>query len=228
MPRIRHVHDLFDQEGATQVIWVWSPNVINPVPTVRLKPYWPGEEYVDWVGVIGYYARTGPSTFSTLYGPTTTQIRAFTKKPAIIAETAAEAGQRTGRHHRPFQGDGRTRRRDRLRLVQLRQGSGLAHHQRSGHDAHLPRAGRRLPLRIRCDQAMSSRQPQPPQEHQQQYQEYQQESYGQDSYAWPPQQQTYPPYYETYDPYAEPFRPLRAPENPVRTTGTGARTRNRT
>ncbi|MFC9639170.1 glycoside hydrolase family 26 protein [Streptomyces mirabilis] len=90
----RHVHDLFDQEGATQVIWVWSPNVINPVPTVRLKPYWPGEEYVDWVGVIGYYAHTGPSTFSTLYGPTTTQIRAFTKKPVIIAETAAEAGQR--------------------------------------------------------------------------------------------------------------------------------------
>lgn len=90
----RHVHDLFDQEGATQVIWVWSPNVINPVPNVRLKPYWPGEEYVDWVGVIGYFARYGPSTYRTLYGPTASQIRAFTKKPMIIAETAAEAGER--------------------------------------------------------------------------------------------------------------------------------------
>lgn len=68
---------------------------------------------------------------------------------------------------------------------------------------------------------MSSRQPQPPQEHQQQYQqyqEYQQESYGQDSYAWPPQQQTYPPYYETYDPYAEPSAPS-SPGTPVRATG---------
>jgi len=80
---------------------------------------------------------------------------------------------------------------------------------------------------------MSSRQP--PQQHAwaedeshqqyqqqeyQQYQQYQQESYGQDSYAWPPQQQTYPPYYETYDPYAEavaeagpaPASPARVPE----------------
>ncbi|MER5801989.1 ArnT family glycosyltransferase [Streptomyces mirabilis] len=68
---------------------------------------------------------------------------------------------------------------------------------------------------------MSSRQPQPPQEHQQQYQqyqEYQQESYGQDSYAWPPQQQTYPPYYETYDPYAEPSAPS-SPGTPVRAAG---------
>ena len=43
---------------------------VNPMPKVKLKPYWPGENYVDWVGVIGYYAKTGPSTFRTLYGPT--------------------------------------------------------------------------------------------------------------------------------------------------------------
>jgi hypothetical protein len=90
----RHIHDVFAQEGATQVIWVWSPNVVNPVPKAKLKPYWPGEDYVDWVGVIGYYASTGPHTYSTLYGPTFDQIRAFTKKPVIIAETAAEAGER--------------------------------------------------------------------------------------------------------------------------------------
>ncbi|GHK00461.1 hypothetical protein SY2F82_22580 [Streptomyces sp. Y2F8-2] len=90
----RHVHDVFDEVGATQVIWVWSPNVVNPMPKVKLKPYWPGENYVDWVGVIGYYAKTGPSTFRTLYGATFDQVRALTKKPVIIAETAAEAGGR--------------------------------------------------------------------------------------------------------------------------------------
>ncbi|NEB78094.1 beta-mannanase [Streptomyces sp. SID14478] len=90
----KHIHDVFDEEGATQVIWVWSPNVITPMPKVQLKPYWPGDDYVDWVGIIGYYAATGPSTYQTLYGPTMTQISGFTKKPFIIAETAAQAGER--------------------------------------------------------------------------------------------------------------------------------------
>jgi len=90
----KHIHDLFDDEGATQVIWVWSPNVVNPMPKVKLKPYYPGDEYVDWVGIIGYYATDGPSTWAALYGPSVTQIRSFTKKPFIIAETAAQAGER--------------------------------------------------------------------------------------------------------------------------------------
>jgi hypothetical protein len=90
----RHIHNVFDEVGATQVIWVWSPNVVNPMPKVKLEPYWPGDDYVDWVGVIGYYATSGPSTFRTLYGPTFDQLRTFTKKPVIIAETAAEAGER--------------------------------------------------------------------------------------------------------------------------------------
>jgi hypothetical protein len=90
----KHVHDIFAQEGATQVIWVWSPNAINPMPSVRLAPYWPGDAYVDWVGVIGYYGLYGPATYKTLYQPTMTQIRAFTRKPFIIAETASEGGAR--------------------------------------------------------------------------------------------------------------------------------------
>ncbi|MET9606560.1 glycosyl hydrolase [Streptomyces sp. NPDC006512] len=90
----KHVHDVFQQEGATQVIWVWSPNVINPMPTVRLQPYWPGDNYVDWVGVVGYYGKAGPATYETLYGPTMTEIRRFTQKPFLIAETAAESGTR--------------------------------------------------------------------------------------------------------------------------------------
>ncbi|MEV0847854.1 glycosyl hydrolase [Streptomyces sp. NPDC049954] len=90
----KHVHDVFADEGATQVIWVWSPNVVNPVPDVKLRPYWPGDAYVDWVGVVGYYATGGPSTFNALYGPTMDQVRAFTRRPFLIAETASEAGER--------------------------------------------------------------------------------------------------------------------------------------
>ncbi|MFF4756161.1 glycoside hydrolase family 26 protein [Streptomyces sp. NPDC002514] len=90
----RHVHDLFQDQGVSTVIWVWSPNVINPVPDVRLKPYYPGDGYVDWIGVVGYYALTGPHDFNSLFGPTFTEIRAFTQRPFLLAETGAQPSSR--------------------------------------------------------------------------------------------------------------------------------------
>ncbi|MCI3276161.1 glycoside hydrolase family 26 protein [Streptomyces cylindrosporus] len=90
----RHIHDVFQDVGATNVIWVWSPNIINPVPSVKLKPYWPGDAYVDWVGIVGYWAQTGAHTFDTLYGPTRRQIAEFTDKPVLISETSSEPGER--------------------------------------------------------------------------------------------------------------------------------------
>jgi hypothetical protein len=90
----RHIHDIFQDAGATNVIWVWTPNVINPMPNVDLKQYYPGDAYVDWAGMIGYYTLTGADTFEGLYGPTMREIRTFTKKPIFIAETAAQEGQR--------------------------------------------------------------------------------------------------------------------------------------
>ncbi|MFH8379619.1 glycoside hydrolase family 26 protein [Kitasatospora sp. NPDC018058] len=94
----RHVHDIFDQAGATNVIWVWSPNITVPAPNTRLAPYYPGDNYVDWAGMTGYFTNDGPKTFETLYGPTMAEIRTFCKKPFFISETAAEQG----RHQRAF------------------------------------------------------------------------------------------------------------------------------
>ncbi|CAM5480446.1 beta-mannanase [Streptomyces viridifaciens] len=94
----RHVHDLFDQAGATNVIWVWSPNITVPAPNTRLAPYYPGDDYVDWAGMTGYFTNDGPKTFETLYGPTMAEIRTFSKKPFFISETATEQG----RHQRDF------------------------------------------------------------------------------------------------------------------------------
>ncbi|MBC3844311.1 hypothetical protein GXW82_41620 [Streptacidiphilus sp. 4-A2] len=37
----QHIHDIFQNEGVSNVIWVWSPNIINPVPSVQLKAYYP-------------------------------------------------------------------------------------------------------------------------------------------------------------------------------------------
>jgi mannan endo-1,4-beta-mannosidase len=88
----RHIHRLFTRVGATNVIWVWNPNIVNPVPQVQLEPYWPGNAYVDWVGITGYFPTSGPETFATLYGPTMAEIKQFTTKPMIIAETSVETG----------------------------------------------------------------------------------------------------------------------------------------
>jgi mannan endo-1,4-beta-mannosidase len=88
----RHIHNVFAAAGATNVIWVWNPNIVNPMPNVELAPYWPGSAYVDWVGITGYFATTGPDTFAGVYGPTITEVRQFTSKPIIIAETAVETG----------------------------------------------------------------------------------------------------------------------------------------
>ncbi len=88
----RRIHDLFSQAGASNVIWVWNPNDIFPVPQVQLKPYYPGNAYVDWIGVTGYFATTGPHTFGQLYAPTIAEVRSFTGKPFIIAETSIETG----------------------------------------------------------------------------------------------------------------------------------------
>lgn len=88
----RVIHSVFAGAGATNVIWVWNPNDIFPVPNVQLKPYYPGDAYVDWVGITGYIAATGPATFATLFQPTVAEIRRFTAKPFIIAETSVQTG----------------------------------------------------------------------------------------------------------------------------------------
>lgn len=88
----RHIHDLFAKAGADNVIWVWNANIINPMPDVSLKPYWPGSSYVDWVGITGYFATTGPHTFTGVYSPTMREVDDFADKPFLIAETAVESG----------------------------------------------------------------------------------------------------------------------------------------
>lgn len=90
----RHIHRTFVDAGATNVIWAWSPNIVNPVKNVRLKPYYPGDAYVDWVGLIGYFTLGEDNAFGSVFGPTHDQIRTFTKKPMLLLETAAMPGER--------------------------------------------------------------------------------------------------------------------------------------
>lgn len=89
----RHVVDLFEEEGADNVVWVWSPNLSQPTLT-PLVDLWPGDDYVDWVGLVGYLGNgIDPSiwtpTFDELFGPTLEELRAFTDHPIVITEIGA-------------------------------------------------------------------------------------------------------------------------------------------
>ena len=87
----RHVHDIFTQIGAKNVIWVWSPNIIYG-DTTNLAELYPGNSYVDWIGLSGYYGTPGMMvyrSFNATFDPTIAQLRRFTNKPIVITETGA-------------------------------------------------------------------------------------------------------------------------------------------
>ncbi len=52
----RRAHDIFREVGADKVEWVWAPNVTSVPDTADngMHRYYPGDAYVDWIGVDGY------------------------------------------------------------------------------------------------------------------------------------------------------------------------------
>ena len=90
----RRLHDIFAAEGAGNVSWVWSPNW-NDSPDTDwndMQRYYPGDRYVDWVGVSGYNLRRElpARLFEPIYA------RYATRKPLLITEVGAvDRGGRT-------------------------------------------------------------------------------------------------------------------------------------
>jgi hypothetical protein len=89
----RYVHGRFQQAGATNVIWVWSPNIEDG--RVSYNALYPGDAYVDWFGVDGYNRGTHWS-YSSWQTPAQLFQRSFDSiqalngsKPIVIAETSS-------------------------------------------------------------------------------------------------------------------------------------------
>lgn len=91
----RHVHDVFAELKVANVIWTWSPHVVDSGTKAALRPYYPGDAYVDWVGLIGYYGPVDGTAFASLFTPTLKDIAAFAHdKPVLITETGVAASSR--------------------------------------------------------------------------------------------------------------------------------------
>jgi hypothetical protein len=89
----RHIVTVFRDQGADNVTWLWTLQA-DEAGTGPVASWWPGAQYVTWIGIDGYYYRSS-DTFASVFGQTIAQVRAFTSKPVLLSETAVgpEAGQ---------------------------------------------------------------------------------------------------------------------------------------
>jgi hypothetical protein len=87
----RHVHDIFVEEGATNVAWVWCPNVDPYHKFADLAGFYPGAAYVDWVCLDSYNGNDPRMSFEQLISDTYGEITSVIApgKPMLIAETAS-------------------------------------------------------------------------------------------------------------------------------------------
>lgn len=86
----RHIVTLFRSEGADNVTWLWTVNQDRP-GTGPVASWWPGANYVTWVGIDGYYIHPS-DTFATVFGRTINQVRAITHQPILLSETGVSPG----------------------------------------------------------------------------------------------------------------------------------------
>lgn len=91
----RHVYDIFQSEGAANAAFVWCPNTWRGPGDADVSAWYPGDEYVDWVGVDGYpqsappdYLLDGPDGLNAL-----ASFAAARGRPLMLAEWAPQLPQ---------------------------------------------------------------------------------------------------------------------------------------
>ncbi|WP_226357725.1 glycoside hydrolase family 26 protein [Pseudonocardia sp. ICBG601] len=90
----RHVHDVFTEAGADNVVWVWAPNNTDSAGAPPATAYYPGDDYVDWIGMDGYnWGTSDPAftwqSFGEVFGPLYDAVAGH-GKPMLVGETASD------------------------------------------------------------------------------------------------------------------------------------------
>jgi Glycosyl hydrolase family 26 len=96
-----HIWNIFEAEGANQyATWVWNPHAGRTGTrnyTSRIERYYPGDQYVDWIGLGSYNhassSNHGYQSFKRMFQPAYNLMRtAHPSKPIMITDTATMEG----------------------------------------------------------------------------------------------------------------------------------------
>jgi hypothetical protein len=86
----RHVHSIFSSVGATNVAWVWCPNIDEYNQLAPMANLYPGDSYVDWTCLDGYNGNNPWQSFGTLFQSSyNTIVGIAPTKSMIIGETGS-------------------------------------------------------------------------------------------------------------------------------------------
>ena len=83
----RHIHDRLVAAGATNVSFVWSVDTTTPQASQSWSNFYPGAQYVDWIGADGYATSSSTESAANDFGTWYADFSA--EKPLMISQTAA-------------------------------------------------------------------------------------------------------------------------------------------
>jgi hypothetical protein len=90
----KHIFDIFQTNGANNVIFLWNPNWISApkAPWNSVENYWPGEDYVHAIAPSVYNYQGQNRAFSSLYAEELLSfVQAHPGVPIIIRELGSDA-----------------------------------------------------------------------------------------------------------------------------------------
>lgn len=96
----RHIHNRFEVAGAGNVRWLWVPNEEYADVPAPAREFYPGDEYIDWLGMNGFNWGAAIQwklcdchgvwrSFEEIFSATYDSLRALADKPIMILETAS-------------------------------------------------------------------------------------------------------------------------------------------
>ncbi len=86
----KHIWTLFQNAGATNVVFLWNPGSYTAGKSDDPHGYYPGNSYVDWMGV-DTYQRSATETFVTDFGPFYSDFSQsqYANKPLMVGENGS-------------------------------------------------------------------------------------------------------------------------------------------
>jgi hypothetical protein len=78
----RHIVSVFRSQNADNVTWIWMVGKIGATSS-PLQDWWPGAQYVTWVGIDGYY-QLPPHAHTSPFAATIAGVRHLTGAPVLL------------------------------------------------------------------------------------------------------------------------------------------------